>query len=111
MFQLRELFFPLILILLFQGPVEEPKKVHNTHLLIDSSGEIQAIYRKTHLFDVDIKGGAILNESEYVIAGQEIAKPVQTPVGKIGLQIVSFYCLLHSLARIKMQIISIFKPH
>lgn len=78
------------MILLSQGPIEEPKKVYNTHLLIDGSGEIQAIYRKIHLFDVDVKGGAILRESEYVIAGQEMAKPVQTPVGKISLQIVSF---------------------
>ncbi len=74
----------------FQGPEEVERKVYNTHLLIDNLGEIVGKYKKTHLFNVDVPGGAIMKESDYVIPGNEAGKPIETPVGKIGLQVVSF---------------------
>ena len=73
-----------------QGPVEDIARVYNTHLVIDDKGEIQRKYRKTHLFDVEISGGAIMKESEYVIPGEEMVNPVKTPAGNVSLQIVSF---------------------
>ena len=57
---------------------------------MDDEGQIKAIYRKTHLFDIDIKSGAVLKESEYVNPGMEVVKPVKTPVGNVSLQVVSF---------------------
>lgn len=33
-------------------------------------------------------------ESDYVLPGQMILSPVKTPVGKVGLSIVSFSCVL-----------------
>lgn len=43
-------------------------------------------YKKIHLFDVDIKGGARLMESEGTIPGDDIGQPIKTPIGNIGLQ-------------------------
>lgn len=70
-----------------KGPVEDIARVYNTHLVIDDKGEIQRKYRKTHLFDVEISGGAIMKESEYVIPGEEMVNPVKTPAGNVSLQI------------------------
>jgi predicted amidohydrolase len=41
--------------------------VKNTVLWIDEQGSITQRYQKLHLFDVDIKGGPVLKESEYVL--------------------------------------------
>lgn len=67
------------------------EKIRNSHIVIADNGEIQAVYRKMHLFDVDIPEKNVrLKESDYVEAGTEIVAPVKSPVGKIGLEIVSF---------------------
>lgn len=64
-------------------------KLNNCHVLIDSDGLIQSIYRKLHLFDVSIPEKNIhLKESDYVNSGTELVKPVATPAGAIGLSIV-----------------------
>lgn len=62
------------------------KKIHNTSLLIDGSGEIAAVYRKMHLFDVALGESVEFNESLYVEPG---AEPVcaDTPVGTMGMSI------------------------
>ncbi|XP_049815190.1 nitrilase and fragile histidine triad fusion protein NitFhit [Schistocerca nitens] len=65
-----------------------PTKVRNSHVVIDSSGNMAAIYRKTHLFDVEIPDkGVRLKESDYVERGKEIIAPVETPIGRVGLAI------------------------
>lgn len=44
-----------------------------------------------HLFDVDIPSKNIkINESSMIEAGNEISPPVETPIGNVGLAIVSF---------------------
>jgi hypothetical protein len=49
------------------------------------------VYRKAHLFDLNIpEKGIRLMESDYVLPGQMILPPVKTPVGNLGLSIVSF---------------------
>lgn len=65
----------------------EENRIFNSHVLIDSNGEIVAVYRKCHLFDVTLETGQKLHESEYVIPGKEIIAPVTSPVGNIGLGI------------------------
>ena len=67
-------------------------RVLNTQVIIDSEGEVKATYSKTHLFDLDIKGKVRLCESDYTIPGPRMEPPVDTPVGKVGLAIVSLYC-------------------
>lgn len=50
-----------------------------------------AAYRKLHLFDMDNKDtGVRLMESDYVLRGTEIVPPLSTPIGRLGLSIVSF---------------------
>lgn len=64
-------------------------KVYNTQLLIDNSGDIKGVYRKVHLFDVDVPGGPVIHESDFIIPGTRIEAPVPTPVGNVGMAIVS----------------------
>ncbi|KAK3899115.1 carbon-nitrogen hydrolase [Staphylotrichum tortipilum] len=68
--------------------VHEPgvdlRKVKNTVLWIDDQGEIAQRYQKVHLFDVDIRDGPSLRESNSVEPGTQILPPFQTPVGKVG---------------------------
>lgn len=67
---------------------DESGKIFNTHILVDSNGEIAATYRKIHLFDVNTPEFKF-RESKVVEGGKTITKPVETPIGRIGLQIVS----------------------
>ena len=71
-----------------QGPPDD-KRVHNSHVLVDDHGSIAAVYRKIHLFDIDVKDGPQLKESDGTIPGDQIVPPVPTPVGNVGLAIVS----------------------
>jgi len=61
------------------------EKVYNSHVIIDDLGKIVETYRKMHLFDVAIPGGAVLMESKTTTAGPARCCVVDTPVGKIGL--------------------------
>lgn len=45
-------------------PGEHKDKVKNTLLWIDERGAIAQRYQKIHLFDLEIKGGPVLKESE-----------------------------------------------
>jgi len=56
----------------------------NAHLLIDEKGEIRKIYRKLHLFDVDIPGGPRLMESDSAKGGDAVVV-TDSPLGKLGL--------------------------
>jgi len=64
----------------------QPAKVFNTAVAISPAGELIATYRKIHLFDVDIPGGAVLRESDSTYGG-EAAEVIETPLGNIGLTI------------------------
>jgi predicted amidohydrolase len=50
---------------------DDPKRTYNALVAIDPSGATVAKYRKIHLFDVDIPGGAVLRESDATAAGSE----------------------------------------
>ncbi|KAF2264522.1 carbon-nitrogen hydrolase [Lojkania enalia] len=68
-------------------PTANGKKVKNTLLWIDENGDIAHRYQKLHLFDVEIKDGPILKESNSVEKGPRIEDPFDSPVGKVGLLI------------------------
>jgi deaminated glutathione amidase len=46
-----------------------PGKCHNTLMLFDRSGRRTAVYRKTHLYDVDLPGRIVYRESSTVVPG------------------------------------------
>jgi predicted amidohydrolase len=82
----------------------DKKKIKNSHIMLNNKGELIAVYRKVHLFDMDNKEtGVRLMESDYVEKGCEIIAPVLTPVGKIGLTIVCFcyFCYILNIDNTK----------
>ena len=82
-------FISLFQLILLQGPADDPKRVRNTHIIIDGDGNIRATYVKSHLFDLDLQGRVRLCESDYTVPGQSIVPPVATPVGNVALSTVS----------------------
>jgi predicted amidohydrolase len=66
---------------------ESTKKVQNTLIWIDASGTITHRYQKLHLFDVEIRDGPILKESNSVRKGPCLIDPFPTPLGQLGLLI------------------------
>jgi len=51
---------------------EIPGKFYNTSVLYGPDGSILAIYRKIHLFDVDLTGNVTSNESATILPGDRI---------------------------------------
>ncbi|MGA9522464.1 MAG: carbon-nitrogen hydrolase family protein [Myxococcaceae bacterium] len=58
----------------------------NTSVLLGPDGERLAVYRKIHLFDVDVGDGARYRESEAVAPGTEVVS-ADTPAGRLGLSV------------------------
>ena len=65
---------------------DAPGKVRNACIYMRADGSIATVYRKIHLFDVDLPDGTKLLESETVEAG---ADPVvaEAPFGTLGLSV------------------------
>jgi predicted amidohydrolase len=61
-------------------------RINNTSVLMDPEGTVCAIYRKMHLFDVDVPGGKRFRESESVEPGHDVVV-APTPWGGLGLSI------------------------
>jgi deaminated glutathione amidase len=64
----------------------QPKRIRNTSVLLAPSGEIAALYRKIHLFDVDVPGGLRFRESESIEPGSNVVV-AELPWGGLGLTI------------------------
>ena len=69
--------------------VEGQKQLHNTSVLIGPDGEDRAVYRKIHMFDVEVEG-TTYRESETEQAGDEI---VTAAAGEIELGLSICYDL------------------
>lgn len=64
------------------------RRIYNSHIIINDKGDIISVYRKSHLFDVELpEKGVSLKESSFTIPGPSLVPPVQTPIGKVGLGI------------------------
>jgi len=64
------------------------RRVFNTSVLLSPEGEVEGVYRKMHLFDVDLgaSGGGVFRESASIAAGDEVVV-AETPIGGIGLSV------------------------
>ncbi|XP_028285199.1 deaminated glutathione amidase isoform X2 [Parambassis ranga] len=66
---------------------ETDQRIYNSHIIINDKGDIVSVYRKSHLFDVELpEKGVSLKESAFTIPGPSIVSPVQTPIGKVLLR-------------------------
>ena len=61
-------------------------KLYNSSVFVNPKGEIVAVYRKLHLFDIDIKNAVSYLESNTIMPGEEIVV-VDTDFAKVGLSI------------------------
>jgi predicted amidohydrolase len=61
-------------------------KAWNTSLTIDPAGQVRGVYRKIHLFDVDLGETLRVQESEHLLPGNEIGY-WETSLAKIGVSI------------------------
>jgi deaminated glutathione amidase len=76
-------------------------RVRNTSVLLGPDGATLALYRKIHLFDIDLPGMEHLKESKSVIPGTDVVVAA-TPIGPLGLSIcydLRFPELFRELAR------------
>ncbi len=85
-----------------ESPEQDPQSARmiirvDTHVILDGLGNTRAVYRKLHLFDVALGVGNTMNESEVVEKGSEVPLPVETPIGKLGLSIVSVLSQSHTI--------------
>jgi len=62
------------------------ERVYNTSVHLGSDGAVKALYRKIHLFDVELADGTALKESEKVAPGEEVVVS-DAPFGTLGLSI------------------------
>ena len=70
------------------GP--DPEHTYNTSVIFDRSGALAAVYRKIHLYDVEIPGRVSYLESATVAPGQT---PVTLPVEGVTLGLSTCYDL------------------
>lgn len=89
------------------GP--DPEHSFNTCVHLNTSGAIAAVYRKIHLFDVNLADGTRLHESARTAAGSEVVA-TSMPFGQLGLTIcydVRFPYLFQSLVDLGAVAISV----
>ena len=66
--------------------VADESRCYNTSVLLGPDGAQLAVYRKIHLFDIDLPGRVTVKESDTKLAGIDVVTS-PTPVGDIGLSI------------------------
>jgi predicted amidohydrolase len=66
----------------FYEKSRKKNRVYDTSFVINKSGKVISTYRKIHLYDA-----LGFRESDKMISGSKITKPIQTSIGKIGMMI------------------------
>ncbi|KAJ2558863.1 Carbon-nitrogen hydrolase [Coemansia sp. RSA 1933] len=57
---------------------------YNTNAVVSSDGTLVSVYRKLHMFDVNVKDGPRLIESTTTTRGSSLPEIVASPVGRLG---------------------------
>ena len=70
----------------FPEAIAGDSRVYNTSVLVGPDAEIEAVYRKIHLFDVKLGAGADFTESASVAPGEEVVVAA-IPFGGVGLSV------------------------
>ena len=72
----------------FPEAIAGEKRVHNTSVLVAPDGQLAAVYRKIHLFDVDLgaDAGGAYRESATFAPGSEVVV-AETPLGGLGMSV------------------------
>ena len=65
-------------------PLREGGKLCNASFVFDRAGQVIAVHRKVHLFDIDVDGGQYFKESDTFTAGDSVTV-FDTEFGKMGL--------------------------
>ena len=64
----------------------QPSKVFNTSVFLDETGAIVAVYRKIHLFDLDLPDGPTVTESMHTVQGRDVVVS-DSGWAKVGMSI------------------------
>lgn len=93
---------------LMPGPAGD-QRAYNTALVISPEGELTASYAKIHLFDVEVPGGAILNETKLVAPGSEVvvAEAAETKLGLSVCYDLRFSWLYREMAQRGAQLLCV----
>ena len=70
----------------FWEKTDDPGRVRNACIFMGADGAVRSVYRKIHLFDVDLPDGTSLKESTTVEPGAEVVV-ADTRCGKLGLSV------------------------
>jgi predicted amidohydrolase len=88
---------------------EDPERPYNSSVLVDTRGSILAVYRKLHLFDVDLADGTSLRESASTTPGFDkvVTRVSDVPLGMSVCYDVRFPELYRSLERRGARVITV----
>ncbi len=93
----------------FNERADEAGRCYNTSVLFGPDGARLGVYRKIHLFDIDVSDDVRFMESETVVPGEAVVVAA-TPLGAIGMSIcydLRFGELYRSLVEAGAQIVTI----
>jgi predicted amidohydrolase len=84
-------------------------RFYNTSVLLGPEGAIVSSYRKIHLFDINIPGGAVFTESDHVLPGDRVvaAEALGTTIGFSICYDLRFPELYRELARRGAEIVTV----
>jgi predicted amidohydrolase len=88
---------------------EDPARPYNSSVLFDPRGAVVAVYRKVHLFDVDLADGTSLRESGATTPGHEaiVARVRDVPLGMTVCYDVRFPELYRALERRGARVVTV----
>jgi predicted amidohydrolase len=70
----------------FNEKSDDPRRCYNTSVLFGPTGERLAVYRKIHLFEVDLSPETQFVESDTILAGENVVV-VSTKLAAVGMSI------------------------